>query len=60
MNGSDIEELIYTETEKRLDEMSDSSYRFPERLGAADKAGIVILILVSLILIILCMTGVIK
>jgi len=60
MKSSEIEDLIYTETEKRLDEMSGEDYRFPKRIGAADVTAIVTLLAASLILIILCMTGVIK
>ena len=57
MRGSDIEELIYTETEKRLNEMESKYYVFPKRISAADVTGIAVMIAISLILIILCMTG---
>ena len=52
-----IEELIYAETERRLKEMAAPQYVFPRRADKRDAAGIVAAVCVSLILIILCMTG---
>lgn len=54
-----IEQLITEETEQRLKEMASDSYEFPKKATGADYAGIIIAICISLILIILCMTGVI-
>ena len=59
-NSSEIEDLIYTETENRLKEMQDPAYQYPKRIGKGDKAGIVSAVVISLILIILCMLGVIR
>lgn len=57
---SEIENLIYSETEKRLAAMEKPDYVFPKRIGRADVAGIALLFAASLFLIILCMTGVIS
>jgi hypothetical protein len=57
---SDIEELIYNETEKRLTEMKNQNYVFPQRIGIKDILGIVSLIVICLCLIVLCMMGVIE
>ena len=59
MAQESIEEMIYTETEKRLEIMSSPDYEFPPKASKADAIGIVAAIAVSLVLIILCMTGVI-
>ncbi|MBD5551878.1 MAG: hypothetical protein HDQ96_12010 [Lachnospiraceae bacterium] len=56
----DIEELIYTETEKRLQEMESIGYDFPEKIGRADIAVMLVGFVGSLILIVLCMMGVIS
>jgi len=58
--NSEIEELIYEETEKRLEEMQDPAYEYPKRITKGDVIGIISLIVVSLTLIISCMMGVIK
>ena len=55
-----IEELIYEETEKRLEEMQAPDYVFPKKANLADWLGILAAVGVSLLLIILCMTGVIQ
>ncbi len=55
-----IEELINSETEKRLKEMEQPGYEFPKKIGKADIAVMAAGFVVSLLLIILCMTGVIK
>ena len=54
-----IEELIYEETDKRLKEMSAPDYKFPEQADKWDLVGIVAAGSISLVLIVLCMTGVI-
>ena len=54
-----IEELIYEETSKRLEEMAAPDYQFPPKITKADVFAIAASIGASLILIILCMTGVI-
>lgn len=54
-----IEELIYEETEKRLKEMSAADYQFPQKADKKDVIGIVAAAGTSLLLIVLCMTGVI-
>jgi hypothetical protein len=59
MAQESIEEMIYAETEKRLKTMEDPSYEFPKRIGKWDVVGIVAGVSVSILLIILCMTGVI-
>ena len=55
-----IEELIYEETDKRLQEMKAPGYEFPKKANGADWLGILLGIGVSLLLIVLCMTGVIE
>lgn len=59
MKEQSIEELIYAETEKRLDAMEKSRYEFPKRITRTDWILIGGSIVVSLMLIILCMIGVI-
>lgn len=54
-----IEELINQETELRLKEMADPEYRFPQKIDVKDVVGIIAAAGVSLLLIVLCMTGVI-
>lgn len=54
-----IEELIYEETDQRLKEMQEPGYQFPQKADKSDVIGIVAGISISLLLIILCMTGVI-
>ena len=55
-----IEELIYEETEHRLNEMASPDYLFPGKADKKDAIGILTLIGICLVLIILCMTGVIS
>ena len=55
-----IEELIYEETDQRLKEMASPDYQFPEKADKKDVTGILASIAVCLILIVLCMTEVIK
>ena len=54
-----IEQLIYEETEHRLAIMEQPDYPFPSRFGRADAVGVVASVAVSVILLILCATGVI-
>jgi hypothetical protein len=57
---SEIESLIYEETEKRLAVMEKPGYTFPKRITRGDVIGIVFSISASLVLILLCMTEVIS
>lgn len=59
MAQESIEQMIYDETERRLQIMEKSDYEFPKKAGKADAIGIVVSVVVSIILIVLCMTGVI-
>ena len=54
-----IEELIYEETEQRLKEMAAPGYQWPGKADKKDAIAIAAGIGASLLLIILCMTGVI-
>lgn len=56
----DIGKLIDEETEKRLDMMQSPDYEFPTKAGAWNWFVIGGAILASLVLIVLCMTGVIS
>ena len=55
-----IEELIYEETDQRLKEMAAPDYQWPRRADKTDATVIISGIALSLLLIILCMTGVIN
>lgn len=55
-----IEQLIYDETDRRLAQMEQPDYEFPAKAGKADYVVMAAAVLISLILIILCMTGVIS
>ncbi len=54
-----IEELIYSETEKRLAQMQAPDYQFPKRIGKGDVIAMAVGFGVSLVLIALCMLEVI-
>ena len=54
-----IEELIYEETDQRLKEMARPDYPWPRKADGKDWIAIAACIGISLLLIILCMTGVI-
>ena len=54
-----IEELIREETQQRLKEMAAPEYPWPGKADRKDAIAIVVGIGISLVLIILCMTGVI-
>lgn len=60
MSEKSIEELIKEETENRIKIMSDKDYVFPERINQKDYIAIILLIVICLVLITLCMTGVIQ
>ena len=60
VSEENIEVLIKEETSKRLAEMQEESYEFPQKIGRADVIGIVAGCAVSIILIVLCMLGVIR
>ncbi|PWJ69683.1 hypothetical protein B0O40_2055 [Ruminococcaceae bacterium R-25] len=55
----DIGKLIDEETEKRLDIMQSPDYEFPKKAGMTDYVFICLSIIISIVLIVLCMTGVI-
>ncbi|POO87383.1 hypothetical protein C1H57_25450 [Clostridium sp. 2-1] len=55
-----IEELIYNETKKRLAIMEKPDYEFPKGITKADVIAITAGIVLCLLLIALCMTGVIQ
>lgn len=55
-----IEEMIYEETEMRLNEMRKDDYIFPEKADKKDAIAIIVSIAICSVLIILCMIGVIK
>lgn len=55
-----LEELINSETEKRLKEMESPDYEFPEKITKTDVIFMVASFAVSLVLIILCMLEVIQ
>lgn len=57
MKKDSIEDLIYEETEKRLEIMQSDSYEFPEQMTKADYVVIAAAVVVCLILIIACMLG---
>ena len=54
-----IEELIYEETDQRLKEMAADDYPWPQKADKKDAIAIIVGIGASVLLIILCMTGVI-
>lgn len=59
-NSENIELLIKEETEKRLEEMGSEDYEFPKKITKADVIVISLMIAVSMVFIVLCMTGVIE
>lgn len=60
MEKKSIDEMIYEETEKRLDEMQSDSYEFPKKMNKVDFVLIGAFVAVSVLLIVLCMAGVIN
>ena len=60
MAAEDIGKLIDEETDRRLAIMEKPDYEFPPKATSWDWVAIVALIVVSSVLILACMTGVIK
>lgn len=60
MKNDLIMEELYAETEKRLEQMQQNDYEFPEKIANIDIAVIITMVVISGILITLCMTGVIR
>ena len=58
--SKNLEDLIYEETKRKLDIMESKEYEFPKRITKVDIYIIISIIIISLVLIILCMSGVIK
>lgn len=58
-NELSLEEMLYTETKKRLEEMQKPDYVFPEKMGKGDFVAIGAMACVSLVLVVLCLVGVI-
>ena len=54
---SEIEELVATETKRRLEEMESTNYEFVQPFLKSDFILIISIVLINLILIILAMTG---
>lgn len=54
---SEIEELVATETKRRLEEMESPNYEFVQSFLKSDFILIISIVLINLVLIILAMTG---
>ena len=52
-----IEQLIYQETERRLQIMQSDSYEFPKKMTRVDYGIIIASVAASLVLIVTCMLG---
>lgn len=52
-----IEQLIYEETERRLEIMQSDSYEFPKKMTWVDYGIIIASVAASLVLIVTCMLG---
>ena len=52
-----IEQLIYEETERRLEIMQSDSYEFPKKMTRVDYGIIIASVAASLVLIVTCMLG---
>ena len=52
-----IEQLIYEETERRLEIMQSDSYEFPQKMTRVDYGIIIASVEASLVLIVTCMLG---
>ena len=52
-----IEQLIYEETERRLEIMQSDSYEFPKKMSRVDYGIIIASVAASLVLIVTCMLG---
>lgn len=60
MEKSSIEEILYSETEKRLALMEQADYEFPKTITQTDWAVILSSVALCVILIVCCMMGVIQ
>ena len=52
-----IEQLIYEETERRLEIMQSDAYEFPKKMTRVDYGIIIASVAASLVLIVTCMLG---
>ena len=52
-----IEQLLYEETERRLEIMQSDSYEFPKKMTRVDYGIIIASVAASLVLIVTCMLG---
>ena len=52
-----IEQLIYEETERRLEIMQSDTYEFPKKMTRVDYGIIIASVAASLVLIVTCMPG---
>ena len=52
-----IEQLIYEETERRLEIMQSDTYEFPKKITRVDYGIIIASVAASLVLIVTCMLG---
>ena len=52
-----IEQLIYEETERRLEIMHSDTYEFPKKMTRVDYGIIIASVAASLVLIVTCMLG---
>lgn len=52
-----IEQLIYEETERRLEIMQSDTYEFPKKMPRVDYGIIIASVAASLVLIVTCMLG---
>ena len=52
-----IEQLIYEETERRLEIMQSDTYEFPKKMTRVDYGIIIASVAASLVLIVTCMLG---
>lgn len=52
-----IEQLIYGETERRLEIMQSDTYEFPKKMTRVDYGIIIASVAASLVLIVTCMLG---
>ena len=52
-----IEQLIYEETERRLEIMQSETYEFPKKMTRVDYGIIIASVAASLVLIVTCMLG---
>lgn len=60
MEKPSIEQILYSETEKRLHFMEQADYEFPKPITRADRTVILVSVAFCVILIACCMMGVIQ